>query len=36
MIRKRRTRIVATLGPASREPDQVIALARAYLNEVPA
>ena len=29
MIRKRRTRIVATLGPASRAPDQVIALARA-------
>jgi pyruvate kinase len=29
MIRKRRTRIVATLGPASREPNQVIALARA-------
>src|ERR1700753_3666028 len=29
MIRKRRTRIVATLGPASRAPDRVIALARA-------
>ena len=29
MIRKRRTRIVATLGPASRDPDMVIALARA-------
>jgi pyruvate kinase len=29
MIRKRRTRIVATLGPASRAPDQVIALAQA-------
>jgi pyruvate kinase len=29
MIRSRRTRIVATLGPASRAPDQVIALARA-------
>jgi pyruvate kinase len=29
MIRKRRTRIVATLGPASRDPDKVIALARA-------
>ena len=29
MIRKRRTRIVATLGPASRSPEQVIALALA-------
>jgi pyruvate kinase len=29
MIRKRRTRMVATLGPASRTPEQVIALARA-------
>ena len=29
MIRKRRTRIVATLGPASRGPDKVIALALA-------
>ena len=29
MIRKRRTRIVATLGPASRAPDKVIALAKA-------
>ena len=29
MIRKRRTRIVATLGPASRAPDKVIALAEA-------
>ncbi|MGZ3276058.1 MAG: pyruvate kinase, partial [Caulobacteraceae bacterium] len=29
MIRKRRTRIVATLGPASRTPDQVVALALA-------
>jgi pyruvate kinase len=29
MIRKRRTRIVATLGPASRDPDKVIALAKA-------
>jgi pyruvate kinase len=29
MIRKRRTRIVATLGPASRAPEQVIALAKA-------
>jgi pyruvate kinase len=29
MIRKRRTRIVATLGPASRAPEQVIALATA-------
>src|ERR1700761_8325980 len=29
MIRKRRARIVATLGPASRAPDQVIALATA-------
>lgn len=27
MIRKRRTRIVATLGPASRAPDMVLALA---------
>lgn len=29
MIRARRARIVATLGPASRAPDKVIALARA-------
>jgi pyruvate kinase len=29
MIRQRRTRIVATLGPASREPNIVLALARA-------
>ncbi len=29
MIRARRTRIVATLGPATRAPDQVLALARA-------
>ena len=29
MIRKRRTRIVATLGPASRTLDKVVALARA-------
>ena len=29
MIRKRRTRIVATLGPASRSPEMVIALAKA-------
>ena len=29
MIRKRRTRIVATLGPASRDPDKVVALAKA-------
>jgi pyruvate kinase len=29
MIRKRRARIVATLGPASRAPEQVIALATA-------
>ncbi|MDB5461497.1 MAG: pyk [Caulobacteraceae bacterium] len=29
MIRKRRTRIVATLGPASRSLDQIVALARA-------
>ncbi|HEY2661099.1 MAG TPA: pyruvate kinase [Caulobacteraceae bacterium] len=29
MIRVRRARIVATLGPASRAPDQVLALARA-------
>jgi pyruvate kinase len=29
MIRKRRTRIVATLGPASRTQDKVVALARA-------
>jgi pyruvate kinase len=28
MIRQRRTRIVATLGPASRAPEQVLALAR--------
>jgi len=29
MIRARRTRIVATLGPASRAPDRVLALALA-------
>jgi len=29
MIRARRARIVATLGPASRSPDQIEALARA-------
>ncbi len=29
MIRRRRARIVATLGPASRTPEQVLALARA-------
>jgi pyruvate kinase len=29
MIRQRRTRIVATLGPASRSPEMVLALARA-------
>ena len=29
MIRARRARIVATLGPASREPAQIVALARA-------
>jgi pyruvate kinase len=29
MIRRRRTRIVATLGPASRRPEQVLALAEA-------
>jgi pyruvate kinase len=29
MIRQRRTRIVATLGPASRSPEMVVALARA-------
>jgi pyruvate kinase len=29
MIRSRRTRIVATLGPASRTPDRVLALAQA-------
>jgi pyruvate kinase len=29
MIRERRARIVATLGPASRSPEQVLALARA-------
>ena len=29
MIRARRARIVATLGPATREPEKVIALARA-------
>ena len=32
MIRRRRTRIVATLGPASRGPDKVIALARAGVD----
>ena len=34
MIRKRRTRIVATLGPASRAPEQVIALAQAGADVV--
>lgn len=29
MIRARRARIVATLGPASRKPEQIVALARA-------
>ena len=29
MIRARRARIVATLGPATREPEQIVALARA-------
>ena len=29
MIRNRRARIVATLGPASRTPEMIIALARA-------
>ena len=29
MIRARRARIVATLGPASRDPDKIVALARA-------
>jgi pyruvate kinase len=32
MIRKRRTRIVATLGPASRGPDMVLALAHAGVD----
>jgi len=32
MIRKRRTRIVATLGPASRAPDMVLALAEAGVD----
>ena len=32
MIRARRARIVATLGPASRAPDEVLALARAGVD----
>jgi pyruvate kinase len=32
MIRERRTRIVATLGPASRAPDRVLELARAGVD----
>ncbi len=32
MIRKRRTRIVATLGPASRDPTMVVALAHAGVD----
>ncbi len=32
MIRQRRTRIVATLGPASRSPDMVVGLARAGVD----
>ncbi len=32
MIRRRRTRIVATLGPASRSPDMVLALAEAGVD----
>jgi pyruvate kinase len=32
MIRRRRTRIVATLGPASRAPDMVLALAEAGVD----
>jgi pyruvate kinase len=32
MIRNRRARIVATLGPASRAPDRVLALARAGVD----
>jgi pyruvate kinase len=32
MIRARRARIVATLGPASRAPDKVVALARAGVD----
>ena len=32
MIRKRRTRIVATLGPASRAPEMVLALAEAGVD----
>lgn len=32
MIRQRRTRIVATLGPASRSPDMVLDLARAGVD----
>ena len=32
MIRKRRTRIVATLGPASRSPQMVLALAQAGVD----
>ena len=32
MIRKRRTRIVATLGPASRDPAMVLALAQAGVD----
>ena len=32
MIRKRRTRIVATLGPASRDPQMVLELAEAGVD----
>src|SRR5258708_30111659 len=32
MIRQRRTRIVATLGPASRSPDMVVELAKAGVD----
>jgi pyruvate kinase len=32
MIRRRHARIVATLGPASRSPDMVLALARAGVD----
>src|ERR1700761_4775387 len=32
MIRRRRTRIVATLGPASRDPPTVLALAEAGVD----